>query len=172
MATEKSIIKCESVFSDDSTHRYTMTKIWDKNLPLANVITIAPSEDYNISSDLTTTIICNNVYFLGMGGVIFTNLISKIGVDVKELKCTDDLWDTETDKYIIESAQKADKVIVAWGKFTVIRKTFADRETEVLSFLKPFEDKVYQITDGGKREFLHPLTPSVRKGFVLSPIKF
>ena len=29
--TEKATIKCEAVLSDDSQHRYSMTKIWDKS---------------------------------------------------------------------------------------------------------------------------------------------
>ncbi len=172
MAVEKATIKCESIFSDDSVHRYVMTKVWDKSLPLANVITISPSEDYNITSDLTTTVICNNVHLLGMGGVILTNLMSKIGTDVKKIKNTSGLWNTETDKFIIESAQKADKIIIAWGKFTEIRKTFAQRESDVLTILKPYKEKVYQITDGSKRDLLHPLTPAVRKGFTLKKYSF
>ena len=58
MTTERATIKCEAVFSDDSLHRYSLSKIWDKTLPLANVITIAPSEDFNVTSDTTTSIIC------------------------------------------------------------------------------------------------------------------
>ncbi|MCH5314579.1 MAG: DUF1643 domain-containing protein [Eubacterium sp.] len=86
MPTETDTIKCKSVFSDDSQHRYQMSKVWDKNLPQANIITISPSESYNIASDLTTNLITNNLYLLGFGGFMFTNLISKIGVDIKKSK--------------------------------------------------------------------------------------
>lgn len=167
MTIEKSTIKCESVFSDNSQHRYSLTKIWDKSLPVANIITIAPSEDYNISCDLTTSLITNNVIMLGFGGFTLTNLISKVGANIKKVKGTKDLWDSETDRIIIESAQKADKIIIAWGRFAETRKKFSEREKNVLTLLKPFEEKSYQITDGGKREYLHPLTPSIRQGWVL-----
>lgn len=169
--TEKATIKCEAVFSDDSQHRYSMTKIWDKSLPVANVITIAPSEDYNVTSDLTTSLITNNVSMLGFGGFTLTNLISKVGANIKKVKGTKNLWDSETDRIIIESAQKADKIILAWGKFTETRKKFAEREETVMTLLQPFEDKTYQITDGNERDFLHPLTPAIRQGWVLKAQK-
>lgn len=170
MTTERATIKCEAVFSDDSLHRYSLSKIWDKTLPLANVITIAPSEDFNVTSDTTTSIICNNIYLLGMGGFVLTNLISKIGADVKKLKSTKDLWNADTDKYIKETALKADKIIIAWGKFTETRKVFSDREKDIMNLIEPYKDKIFQITDGAKREFLHPLTPVVRKGWILKGV--
>ena len=171
MTTEKATIKCEAVFSDNSEHRYSLSKIWNKNLPIANVITIAPSADFNVASDLTTNIIMNNVNMLDFGGFVLTNLISKVGADIKKVKKTEGLWNTETDKFIIESAQKADKIIIAWGRFTETRKKYTEREEQVLTMLKPYEDKIYQITDGGEREFLHPLTPAIRQGWVLRLIK-
>ena len=128
MTTERATIKCEAVFSDDSLHRYSLSKIWDKTLPLANVITIAPSEDFNVTSDTATSIICNNIYLLGMGGFVLTNLISIIGADVKKLKSTKDLWNADTDKFINETAIKSNKIIIACGKFTETRKVFRNEK--------------------------------------------
>ena len=48
-----------------------------------------------------------------MGGFVLTNLISKIGADVKKLKSTKDLWNADTDKYIKETALKSNKIIIA-----------------------------------------------------------
>lgn len=172
MAIETDTIKCKSIFSENSQHRYQMSKIWDKNLPQANIITIAPSECHNIVSDLTTNIITNNLHLLGFGGYTMTNLISRIGIDIKRVKGTKDLWNCETDKQLISCAESSDKIIVAWGSFAKTRKQFADREQEVLALLKPYKDKIYQITDGAERQFLHPLTPAVRNGFVLLKYKF
>lgn len=167
MPIEVANLKLKSIFSDDSQYRYQMSKIWDKNLPQANITTIAPSECHNVVSDLTTNIITNNLHMLGFGGYTMTNLISKIGVDVKKIKNTKDLWNNETDKHILSCAEAADKIIIAWGSFAKTRKQFAEREKQVLELLKPYHDKVYQITDGGERKFLHPLTPIVRNGFFL-----
>lgn len=167
MPIEVATIKCKSIFSDDSQHRYEMSKVFNKDLPKANIITISPSENYNISSDLTSQIIQNNLFALGFGSISYTYLISKIGIEVKKVKNTKDLWNNETDKHILSCAEAADKIIVAWGSFAHTRKQFADREKQVLELLKPYQDKIYQITDGADRRFLHPLTPAVRNGFVI-----
>lgn len=169
MSIEVITMKMKCVFSENSSHRFLMKKIWNKELPQANIITIAPSECHNVVNDLTTNIITNNLHMLGFGGYTMTNLISKIGVDVKKIKNTKDLWNNETDKYILSCVEAADKTIVAWGSFAKTRKQFAGREKQVLELLKPFQDKVYQITDGADRQFLHPLTPCVRNSFILQP---
>lgn len=169
MPIETATIKCKSIFSDNSQHRFQMSKVWNKNLPQANIITIAPSECHGVESDLTTNIITNNLHMLGFGGYTMTNLISKIGVDVKKIKNTKELWNNETDKHILSCAESADKIIVAWGSFAHTRKQFTDREKQVLELLKPYQDKIYQITDGADRQFLHPLTPCVRNSFILQP---
>lgn len=162
-------LKIKSIFSNNSQYRYQMSKVWDKSLPQANIITIAPSECHGVESDLTTNIITNNLHSLGFGGYTLTNLISKIGVDIKKITNKKDLWNNDTDKIILSCAEAADKIIVAWGSFAHTRKQFADRETQVLSLLKPYQDKIFQITDGADRKFLHPLTPCSRKAFILKP---
>lgn len=167
MPIEVANIKMRTVFSDNSEHRYEMSKVFDKDLPKANIITISPSINYNITSDLTSQIIQNNLFALGFGSISYTYLISKIGVDTKKIKNTKDLWNNETDKHILSCAEVADSIILAWGSFAHTRKQFAEREKEVLVLLKPYHDKIFQITDGGERKFLHPLTPAVRNGFVL-----
>lgn len=172
MSKEVITMKMKCVFSEDSSHRFLMKKIWNKELPQANIITISPSECHNVVNDLTTNIITNNLHMLSFGGYTMTNLISKIGVDVKKIKNTKDLWNNETDKHILSCAEAADKIIIAWGSFAKTRKQFADREKQVLELLKPYQDKIYQITDGADRNFLHPLTPAVRNGFVLKSVKF
>lgn len=167
MPIEVANIKMRTVFSDNSEHRYEMSKVFDKDLPKANIITISPSVNYNITSDLTSQIIQNNLFSLGFGSISYTYLISKIGVDTKKIKNTKNLWDNQTDKHILSCAEAADSIILAWGSFAKTRKQFAEREKQVLELLKPYQEKVYQITDGGDRRFLHPLTPSVRNGFIL-----
>lgn len=169
MPIETATIKCKSIFSDDSQHRYQMSKVWDKSLPQANIITIAPSECHGVESDLTTNIITNNLHSLGFGGYTLTNLISKIGVDIKKITNKNDLYNNDTDKHILSCAETADKIIVAWGSFAKTRKQFADREKQVFGLIKPYQDKIVQITNGADRTFLHPLSPCSRKAFILKP---
>ena len=63
-----------------------------------------------------------------MGGFVLTNLISKIGADVKKLKSTKDLWNADTAKFIKETALKTDKNIKAWVKITETRKVLRKKK--------------------------------------------
>ena len=36
MITEKETIKCEAVFNDEHTHRYSWKRIWNKDKPIAS----------------------------------------------------------------------------------------------------------------------------------------
>lgn len=176
MKSEKTVIKTESLFSDDGTHRYNLRKEWDKTLPTATVISISPSELSNVSSDLTTQLITNNVESLGFGSFELLNLYSKVGVDVKKIKDPSGLWDETTDTCIKASCDKTfkdegGKIIFAWGKLTENNKKHGEREKMILSLLSIYFDKVYCIKDYGIRHFLHPLTPSVRNEWVLESWK-
>lgn len=171
MKTEKAIIRCEAVFSDDKSYRYLMSKVWDKNKPIATVISISPSTFCNVSCDTTTQLIQNNLQVLGYGGMELVNLIFKINVEAKKLKSIDTAIGELTDKFIIESAERTDITILAWGKLASVNKAFADRENAVIEILKPYSEKIQVISDSLNRKMLHPLTPSIRKGWFLSSIQ-
>lgn len=151
-------------------------KEWDKTLPTATVISISPSGLSNVSADLSTQLIANNVEALGFGSFELLNLYSKVGVDVKKIKDPTGLWDETTDACIKASCDKAfksddGKIIFAWGKLAENNKKHGEREKQVLSLLSIYFEKVYCIKDYGIRHFLHPLTPSVRNEWVLESWK-
>lgn len=176
MKSEKITIKAESLFSLDDQHRYNLRKEWDKALPTATIISISPSSQFNVTADLTTQLITNNIAALGFGSFELLNLYSKIDVDVKKVKTIDGLWDEVTDSCIKASCDKTfkdenGKIILAWGKIAENNKKHAEREKQVLSLLSIYFDKVYCIKDYGIRHFLHPLTPSVRNEWTLESWK-
>ena len=140
MTNEKATIRCEAIFSDDKEYRYLLSKVWDKNKPIATVISISPSTFYNVTCDTTTMLIQNNLEALGCGGVELVNLISKVGVEAKRLK----------------------------SLIAGMNKALQAREAEVLELLEPYMDKVQTISDCAGRENLHPLTPSIRNEWNLS----
>lgn len=169
MTTEKSIIRSEAVFSDNREYRYLLSKIWDKNKPLATVISISPSSLHNVSTDTTTMLIQNNLFALGYGGVELVNLISKINVEAKKLKNLADSIGELTDQSILESVQRTQTTILAWGRIASMNKVFQNREEDVLEILKPYQDRLQVIVDMTGREMLHPLTPSIRNNWILQP---
>ena len=168
MTNEKAAIRCEAIFSDNKEYRYLLSKVWDKNKPLATVISISPSPFYNVTCDTTTMLIQNNLEALGCGGVELVNLISKVGVEAKKLKNLMDYIGEENNQYILESVKRTALTILAWGRIAGMNKAFQAREAEVLELLEPYMNKVQMISDCAGRDHLHPLTPSIRSEWILS----
>ena len=76
------------------------------------------------------------------------------------------IFDSYTrDKNIIKNTESNE--IKKWN----INKNIKDREQLVLNELKPFSNKLYTLVDYNGETGLHPLTPSVRKGWSLVPFK-
>lgn len=176
MKSEKITIKAESLFLDDGLHRYNLRKEWDKALPTATVISISPSSQFNVSADLTSQLIGNNMVMLGCGSYELLNIYSKIDVDIKKVKTIEGLWDDTTDSCLKASCDKTfkdenGKIILAWGKLAENNKKHGEREKQVLALLSIYFEKVYCLRGHGARHFLHPLTPEIRNAWVLESWK-
>ncbi len=172
MITEKTTIKCESVFNDDRTHRLLWKRVWDKDKPTATVIMLNPCMADNIITDTTTSLVVNNVAKIeGVGGVEILNLYSKLTTKLRFTEPTKDLNDKENDTYILKSVESSSITILAWGKASNSNEKIEERVCEVLNLLVPYNDKLYIISDG-IRTGLHPLTPSIRSNWILEKFNF
>ena len=168
MLTEKVLLKTESVFSDDRNNRYLLRKEWDTKKPRATIIMTNPSTADVMTMDYTTLYILNNLYKLDFGAVDIVNLSSKI---TTKINANEDLGvdlEKENAEIILKSAEKADKVIIAWGKIGDNNKKVRAIQDKLLGILKPFKDKLYLIADtedsnGG----FHPLASQIRFQWIL-----
>lgn len=170
MAIEKSIIKCEAVFNDEHTHRFSWKRMWGKDKPVAAIIMLNPCQADDIIMDTTTSLVVNNIARLEQfSGVEVLNLYSLLTSKLNfRWNSDDDLNSAENNGYIQRAAASSACVIVAWGKSADTNKRIASRAKEVLELLKPYRDKVCVISDGA-RDGLHPLTPSLRMQWTLKP---
>ena len=116
MLTEKAILKTETVFSEDRRHRYLLRKEWDTKKPKATIIMTNPSSADLMTMDYTTLYIMNNVVRLDFGSIDIVNMVSKITTRLDVKNDIDAKMDKENTDFIIKSAEKADKVIIAWDK--------------------------------------------------------
>lgn len=171
--TEKSTILCEAVFNEDKTHRYAWKRVWDSKKPELCIITLNPNSRNVFELDLTSMLVTDNAYRLKeYGGVNIVNLFSVLTDKLKasNIKGTDKHL-SENIKYIKKICGNCKDIIIAWGKAGNINKNIKDREQLVLNELKPFSNKLYTLVDYNGETGLHPLTPSVRKGWSLVPFK-
>ena len=168
MLTEKVLLKTETVFSDDRRNRYLLRKEWDAKKPRATIIMTNPSAADLMTMDYTTLYILNNISKLDFGAVDIVNLSSRI---TTKLNASEDLGldiEKENAEFILKSAEKSDKIIIAWGKIGDNNKKVRAVQNKLLTILKPFKDKLFCIasSEDGDSGF-HPLAPQIRFQWVL-----
>ena len=168
MITERETIKCEAIFNVERTHRFLLKRIWDKSKPLATVIMLNPCDADALLTDTTTYLVINNVARLEeFGGVIIVNLYSLLTSKlIFKWNPDEELSLYENDDYIKRAAMEGSKVILAWGRGVDANKRLAERSMQVINNLMPYKEKLFVISDG-ERVGLHPLTPSIRNGWIL-----
>lgn len=171
MKTEKETIRCEAIFSDDHTHRYSWKQVWNKDKPLACVIMLNPCMADCLIYDTTSYLVQNNIASLETyGGVEILNIYSKITSKLNlRWDSDEDLNGSDNDTYIKKAAAECDIVILAWGTGAITNTRVLGRVKKVIEMLKPFHNKLYVITDGEEKRAVHPLTPAVRSEWILEP---
>ena len=166
MITEKDTIKCEAVFNEEKTHRFSWKQVWNKDKPIACVVMLNPCQANTIITDTTTFLVVNNIYRLGdYGGVAIVNLFSLLTPKLS-FKASGKLNDERNDEYIKKAAEEASTVILAWGKASETNLKVAERARQVIELLDAQKEKLCIISDG-ERVGVHPLTPSVRSEWLL-----
>ena len=163
-------MKTEAKFSEDRAYRYILSKEWNNKKPRAMVIMTNPSSAGEVVLDLTTLYTINNLVALDYGAVDIVNIYPKI---TQKLKVDDvDLREIEiSDKIIVETAEKVDSVIIAWGRVGEKSKAIEKRQNELLEKLQVFKDKLFIIGDGKGNVLFHPLAPHIRFHWELIPYK-
>jgi len=170
MITEKSVMKTEVKYSEDRKYKYLTSKEWNNKKPRAMVVMTNPSSAGEVVLDLTTLYTINNLVALDYGAVDIVNIYPKI---TQKLKVDDvDLKEIEiSDKIIVETAEKVDSVIIAWGRVGEKSKAIEKKQNELLEKLQIFKDKLFIIGDGKGNELFHPLAPHIRFHWELIPFK-
>lgn len=166
MLEETTTIRSKAIFSDDTEHRLLLRKEWDSEKPTAMVIMINPNTADTVNFDMTTMLVLNNVSKLGFGSVNILNLYSRIMEKLNlRFNGDDELIADEADEIIQQYAAMSDAIIIAWG--TIGKNTLRVRERQkyLLELIERHANKMYQI---GKNA-CHPLTPAVRREWVLEP---
>ncbi|MGN0837873.1 MAG: DUF1643 domain-containing protein [Pyramidobacter sp.] len=167
MQTEKMLVRTEATYSDDKTRRYLLHREWDVKKPKALIIMTNPSTAGTIALDFTTLYILNNISQLGYGSVTIANLVSKITL---RLSVKDDMEaENENFDQIVKAAQKADKVIIAWGRIGDTSVKVKAVQDKLLARLEPYKEKLCEIGNASGQSGFHPLAPQIRSNWILNP---
>lgn len=153
-------LRTEIIASDDGSYRYSLRKIWDDQKPSLAILMICPSSSGEVAVDTSTMLTLGNCYRLGYGSVTIVNLFSKVNdFDLKDATETD-----EENLQAILKAAESDCFVLGAGTGKAKNKAFQQRLEQVLTALRPYEDKLHCLCDkdGGSRG-LHPLSPRLRQ---------
>lgn len=167
--TKSFTIKTESRFSKDKKHRLLLSYSWDDKLPSVLVITNFPGISDGLVSDLTTSLVINNVAVQGFGSVKLVNLFSLVGgLGTKDAYTTGFL--AATDQVILLEASKVNTIVIATGSFGSSDKRGKQRQQELLRQLKDIDlsNKIKWLVDENGKA-VHPLI--TRQGWKLSSKK-
>ena len=160
MKTVETTLKTTAIYSDDGRKRYILRKEWDRSKPKLCIIMLVPSTASGVGLDSTTLLVLNNSTRLGFGGVDILNLFSVLNdYDLQKIEHED----CENMKAIVSSAKECDTIVYAAGVGKAKNELFQERQKQVMTALKPYEEKLYCLSNkDGTVRMTHPLFPAVR----------
>ena len=124
--TKSFTIKTESRFSKDRKHRLLLSYSWDDKSPSVLVITNFPGISDGLVSDLTTSLVINNVAVQGF------SLVGGLGT--KDAYTAGFL--AATDQVILLEASKVNTIVIATGSFGSSDKRGKQRQQELVNQLE------------------------------------
>lgn len=127
------------IFSEDHKHRFLLNKIWDSEKKSAAIIMINPSFADELKIDTTVMKVRNFLVDHNFGSMSIVNLFSFISSNPDALAGNTDSVRPETDKYINETVQAANTIIIAWGSD---KSKYVKRKKEVWQLLLEHQQKV------------------------------
>ncbi len=145
----------EAKISTCERYRYSLTRIWDGDLPPVNIIGLNPSRADESFDDPTVRRCVNFAKSWGFGTLWLTNLFAYRAVEPKDIKIIDDPVGPDNDEYIKTFAHHArlcgSYTVLAWGNHGV----YKNRAEAVLHLLEAYTVKVISTTKKGQPA--HPL---------------
>ena len=169
MIEENNTMVTRAIFSDDKTHRYLLNKEWDASLPNVMVIMLQAGKSNALIQDVTTCNIVNCVSELDerYGSVTIVNLFSRVDLELDSDIDIDDFTNQENDKQIEQAAEKAEIIVLAYGKAHETNLCVKQRVDEIISLLEKYKGKMFVIGDQRGRKGFSAMYPRVRNKWTL-----
>lgn len=121
-----------ALFSSCGRYRYTLWRRWADG-PAFLAIMLNPSTADATCNDPTVERVQRRAHNLGYGQLVVCNVFAFRATDPQDMKAAiDPIGVPENDRHIIEQAQRAQTVMVAWGA----HGNHLDRARQVMTLLK------------------------------------
>ena len=113
--------KSSAIFSSCANYRYILTREWDVMKGKLMFIMLNPSTADQHVNDPTVHRCQERAMRMDFGGFIVCNIFGYKSTDPRELKNCPDPVGEANDRYILEAARIAEKIICAWGTHGLFR---------------------------------------------------
>lgn len=143
-----------ATISECGLFRYTLSRVWQPRAARVLFVLVNPS---TADAEIDDQTVRKGVGFAkrwGYGSLVFCNLNAFRARHPKDMKAAVDPVGPENDRFLLAEAERADKIVLAWG----INGTHRGRDQEVIKLLSVgHADKLYHLglSKGGHPR--HPL---------------
>lgn len=146
----------DALFSPCGLYRYRLSRLWDRDRPLAAFVMLNPSTADATTDDPTIRCCVRLAEREGFGGIRVVNLFAFRTPDRLELDAVSDPVGPANDRHIRAAVRAADVCILAWGGYLPA----PDRANRVLAILRKSMTPlkcIEMIGPAGNRQPRHPL---------------
>jgi len=109
------MLRSTATFSPCRTYRYSLTRVWDADVPICGFILLNPSTADETANDPTITRCIGFARRWGYGAMLACNIFALRSTDPKGLRTVDDPVGPGNDRAIRRLIGKADLIVAAWG---------------------------------------------------------
>jgi hypothetical protein len=160
----KAIMEYKCVTDAKGIYRYSLSRVWDNNLPKLTLIMLNPSKADHLKSDPTLNKCLNFAIDNNFGCLEIVNLFAYRSTDPKNLKSALDPIGPNNDYYIKQAIEDAGSVVLAWGGDN---GRYLGRDKQVLKLISDHRLKLMCFEDySNKKKPMHPLM--LKNGFILT----
>lgn len=125
-------MECGAVFSPCQQWRYSLWRIWDRDLPRVLFIGLNPSTATETVNDPTVTRCINFARDWGYGGMFMGNIFAFRATDPRVMKAFAKPVGPENDAWLLKMHQEAGISVAAWGT----HGAHLNREKQALALLE------------------------------------
>ncbi len=108
-------MKKDAILSKNRKYRYWLKRQWDSSKTSVNFICLNPSYADDIRDDRMVTKCVKQAKILGYGSIEMTNIFAFIETKENKLYRVADPVGKKNNHYLLKTAMKCNKVIIAWG---------------------------------------------------------
>lgn len=142
----------DAIIDPTGMYRYSLSRIWDHNLPKIAFVMLNPSTADHQEDDPTIRRCIGFAKDWGYGSMEVVNLFAYRATNPNELKICDDPIGPDNDMHIQRVALQADRIVLAWGT----KGELLGRDSEVKKMLPSFA-RVYCLDRSKDGHPKHPL---------------